>query len=61
MLELIKKITAHILRHTFAINMLYNGCDLVTIKELLGHNDISVTARAYIFLFFLFLFKKILN
>lgn len=43
-----KKVTPHILRHTFATNMLYNGCDLVTIKELLGHHDISVTARAYI-------------
>lgn len=43
-----KKISAHTLRHTFATNMLYNGCDLVTIKELLGHAGIEVTARAYI-------------
>lgn len=43
-----KKVSAHILRHTFATNMLYNGCDLITIKEILGHHDISITARAYI-------------
>jgi integrase/recombinase XerD len=43
-----KKITPHILRHTFATNMLYNGCDIFTIKELLGHHDITVTTRAYI-------------
>lgn len=43
-----KKVTAHTLRHTFATNMLYNGCDLITIKELLGHHDITITARAYI-------------
>lgn len=46
--EINKKVSAHTLRHTFATNMLYNGCDLVTIKELLGHHDISITARAYI-------------
>jgi integrase len=38
-----KKITFHTARHTYAIMLLANGSDLMTVKELLGHKDIKST------------------
>lgn len=37
----------HDLRHTFATLMLANGCDLVTLKDLMGHSSIKIT-EAYL-------------
>ncbi len=33
------------LRHTFASHLIMNAVDLVTVKELLGHRDITTTMR----------------
>lgn len=38
-----KKISPHILRHTFATHMLENGASIKHVKDILGHNSIQTT------------------
>jgi integrase len=38
-------VTWHTFRHTFASRLTRRGVDLVTVKELLGHSEVSVTMR----------------
>lgn len=39
-----KHVSPHMIRHTFATDMLNSGADLMTVKELLGHENIDTTS-----------------
>ena len=36
-------VTPHTIRHTFATHLLNEGCDIMSVKELLGHESLKAT------------------
>jgi site-specific recombinase XerD len=45
---LLKIVTPHILRHTCATTLLFNGCPIGFIKEVLGHDRLETTCKYYL-------------
>ena len=42
------QVTAHMFRHTVATTLLFNGCPIGHIKEILGHDRLITTCNFYL-------------
>lgn len=58
-LSLSENFVFHNLRSTFASWMIMNGVDIFIVSKLLGHSDVSVTAKHYTNVHNEYLFKKL--
>jgi site-specific recombinase XerD len=43
-----KSVTPHILRHTVATQLVFNGCPINLVKEILGHASLNTTCDYYL-------------
>jgi integrase len=43
-----KPVTAHMFRHTVATTLLFNGCPIGHIKDILGHDRLIITCNFYL-------------